>query len=84
MRRARRCDHERSGHKSATPRRSRGSGSEHKCHDPSRADPARRIGAEFDYFKLLSIFAQASATDELALSLPGNVAHPPFSMKEPC
>src|ERR1043165_3299572 len=31
-----------------------------------------------------SIWAQARATDELATSLPGSVAQPPFSTKEVC
>jgi len=35
-------------------------------------------------FRLPSIVAQASATAELAASLPGSVAHPPFEMKDPC
>ena len=36
------------------------------------------------YFRLLSISAHARATAELALSLPGKVAQPPFSMNGPC
>jgi hypothetical protein len=43
-----------------------------------------RRGSSARHFRLLSMLAQASATDELALSLPGIVAQPPFSMKEPC
>src|ERR1700730_5635355 len=36
------------------------------------------------HLRLSSISAQARATDELATSLPGRVAQPPFSTKEVC
>src|SRR5258708_28245421 len=36
------------------------------------------------YFRFPSIVAHACATAELALSLPGDVAQPPFSTKLPC
>src|SRR5689334_18331217 len=36
------------------------------------------------HFRLLIMFAQACATEESARSLPGRVAHPPFSTNEPC
>src|SRR5260370_41945956 len=41
----------------------------------------RTIGA---YFGRVSRWAHACATAELAGSLPGSVAQPPFSTKEPC
>src|SRR6188508_743596 len=37
-----------------------------------------------DYFKALSILAQASATLLLGASMPGNVAQPPFAMNVSC
>src|SRR5687767_8643955 len=49
-----------------------------------RPAPIRRTGAASRYFRLLSRLAQACATEESALSLPGSVAHPPFSMNDPC
>jgi hypothetical protein len=36
------------------------------------------------YFKFPSSAAHAWATAELAFSLPGGLAHPPFSTKLPC
>src|SRR5205814_6723241 len=46
-------------------------------------EPARRLHDE-SYFRSLSMLAQACATAELAVSLPGKVAQPPFSMKLLC
>src|SRR5438309_2171486 len=45
------------------------------------ANTADRSGA---YLRLSSMLAQACATAELAWSLPGSVAQPPFSTKSLC
>src|SRR5690242_18675098 len=56
----------------------------HKCHELRGTDPDSLTGAAPRYFRLLRRFAQACATDESTLSLPGSVAHPPFSTNVPC
>src|ERR1044071_2007981 len=54
----------------------------------NRYPPRIKCGAGFfgimRYLRLPSRSAQARATDELAASLPGSVAQPPFSTKLAC